>query len=202
MFETFLAKYRSALSLLLLGLLFLGVGAVGVKFWQFQDQPEIEVLGEVALEVGEGGENELVVEAAGAVIKPGVYRLPIGARVDDLLTRAGGFSAEADREWVSRNLNLAQKLTDGAKIYIPPRQGEGNGPSSVLDEAQGSGSQMVKININTASMAELDTLWGVGEATAEKIIAGRPYSRPEELLEKKIVKSNVWEKIKSAISVY
>ena len=66
-----------------------------------------------------------------------------------------------------------------------------------------AGTQVVgKININTASVSELDRLWGVGPATAEKIIGGRPYSSVEELLSKKAVKSNVYERIKDEVSVY
>ena len=59
-----------------------------------------------------------------------------------------------------------------------------------------------KINVNIASATELDRLWGVGPATAEKIINGRPYSSVEELKTKKVLKSNVYERIKDEVSVY
>lgn len=148
-------------------------------------------------------DTAIAVDVGGAVIKPGVYELKVGARINEALIAAGGLGEEADREWVERNLNLAQKVTDGQKIYIPsikdaPLQSKGTslsdykGPSFVTD----------KININTASVAELDTLWGVGEATAKKIIDNRPYGAVEELLTKKAVKNNVYEAIKDKISVY
>jgi len=86
-----------------------------------QAAPEIEILTEEK-EVGE--DRTIFVDLEGAVEKPGLYELPAGARINDLLIRAGGLSARADRDWVERNLNLAQKLADGVKIYIP-RRGEG-----------------------------------------------------------------------------
>jgi len=88
---------------------------------------------------------------------------------------------------------LAQKLTDGAKIFIPAV-----GENSQTDNQAVEG----KININTASEAALDMLWGIGPATAQKVISGRPYQKTEDLLNKKIVKTNVWEEIKDKISVY
>jgi len=86
----------------------------------------------------------------------------------------------------------------------------GNGVYSIVHTTPDAGSSaqygMVdeerKININTASEAELDMLWGIGPATAQKVISGRPYQKTEDLLNKKIVKTNVWEEIKDKISVY
>lgn len=146
-------------------------------------------------------DKEIYVDVSGAVIKPGMYQLEGGARVNDALVASGGLSSAADRDWVSKNLNLAMKLADGQKLYIPQegttlRQGyEGQGGVA--------GSSITGlINVNVASVSELDTLWGVGEATAKKIIDGRPYGSVEELLTKKVVKSNVYEEIKDEISVY
>jgi len=135
----------------------------------------------------------LVVEISGEIQKPGVYNLTSGSRINDLLIAAGGLSVNADRDWVVKNVNLAQKLTDGAKIFIPAV-----GENSQTDNQAVEG----KININTASEAELDMLWGIGPATAQKVISGRPYQKTEDLLNKKIVKTNVWEEIKDKISVY
>ena len=180
---------------LLLGIILLGLGFLGFKLFTFDSGPRVEILGEAQEETtAEGG--KITVEASGEVIKPGVYELPEGSRVNDLLVTAGGLSAMADRDWVTKNLNLAQKLADGTKIYVP------NKSIRVEDPASGGVKQGSKININAASESELDRLWGVGPATAQKIISGRPYLRIEELLEKKIVKSNVWEAIKDKISLY
>ena len=127
-----------------------------------------------------------------------MYKLESEARVNDALVVAGGLASGADRDWVSKNLNLAMKLVDGQKLYIP-EVGE-KGESGRLTE--GKDRPLSLININSASVSRLDTLWGVGEATAKKIIGGRPYGSVEELLTKKIVKTNVYEAIKDEVSVY
>ena len=145
--------------------------------------------------------SKLVADVAGAVIKPGVYELKAGARINEALIAAGGLGEAADREWVEKNLNLAAKVTDGQKIYIPSREESNTNKDSPRSTLQGL-SLKEKININTASSAELDTLWGVGEATAKKIIDNRPYGAVEELLTKKAVKNNVYEAIKDSVSVY
>lgn len=136
----------------------------------------------------------LKVDVGGAVLKPGVYELANGARVQDGFVAAGGLSSNADREYVSKNINLAAKLIDGAKIYIP-KKGE---PSY----AKASEGQATTININTASESELDKLYGVGVATAQKIISGRPYSKIEDLVEKKVLGQSAFEKIKEKVTVY
>lgn len=203
--EEFLESNKLTLGFLVLGIILIGAGLLGLKIFDFtSNQPKVEILGtteggEWKVEAGtkgrETGADKITVEAAGEVMKPGVYEMAAESRINDLLTAAGGLSAEADREWVSKNINLAQKLADGVKIYIP-KKGKGVG------EIGGVGNIGEKININTASEAELDTLWGVGPTTAKKIIEGRPYLKPEELLQKKIIKSNVWEKIKEEITTY
>lgn len=152
----------------------------------------------VIQKAGEEIQTNIYVDVGGAVEKPGVYQLQSSSRVNEALVIAGGLGEEADREWVERNLNLAAKVTDGQKIYIPSQR-----ETEKVAPLQGKGTTLRdKININTASIAELDTLWGVGPATAEKIISGRPYSNIEDLLTKKIIKSNVYETIKDKISLY
>jgi competence protein ComEA len=174
----------------------------GILSWLLvnrEKEPKMEII-----EVGqEEDKAEIWVDVAGAVEKPGVYQLSGGSRQADALTAAGGLGEKADREWVEKNINLAQKLVDGGKIYIPER-GEGETESVKVTPSQSKGVTLLtdKISINTASSAELDTLWGVGPATAEKIIQNRPYSTVEELLTKKVVKSNVYEAIKNQITVY
>lgn len=109
---------------------------------------------------------------------------------------AGGLSARADREWVAKNLNLAMKLTDGAKVYVPAFGENAGAPGS--SEALVSGT----ININTGSASELDGLPGVGPVTAQKIIDNRPYSSVQDLLSKKAVNQKVFDNIKDKISVF
>ena len=135
-------------------------------------------------------DSTLTVDVQGAVNKPGVVRLPGGSRIEDAISAAGGLSEEADQEYIRRQMNLAAKVVDGTKIYLP-YQGESN---------QSNVSNVV--NLNTASQKELESLPGIGPVTAEKIIAGRPYGTIEELMERKIIGKAVFEKIKERISVY
>lgn len=148
--------------------------------------------------------SNIVVDVEGAVVKPGTYSLNQGARVQEALVLALGLSEKADRNWVEKNLNLAAKLSDGAKIYIP-RLGEAQNSTTNVVQGVISGADVVGssalINVNNASVGELDTLPGVGPATAQKIIGNRPYATVDELLSKKSVNSKVFSQIKDKVSV-
>lgn len=185
------------------GLVLVSAGILSFLIFQ-QREPGIEILPIEAVEPG----STIFIDLEGAVLKPGLYELPSGSRVNDLLIRAGGLAAEADRIWVEKNLNLAQKLEDGVKVYIPglnETQSAQGGPPGLGEAGQIAGSSAniaSKININTASASQLDSLWGIGQARAANIIEGRPYSSLEELLERKIIPGNVYERIKEEIVVY
>lgn len=183
--EEILNKYRRQFFLAIGGLILVAVGLLSFLLTS-QKEPEIEIIS------SEENEEIIFVYLEGAVEKPGVYELPAETRLNDLLIRAGGLAAEADREWVSENLNLAQKLTDGIKIYLP-FEGE---------ETKETEEKNKKINLNKASLSQLDSLWGIGQKRAEDIIKNRPYQSIEELLTKKIIPQNVYEEIKDEISVY
>jgi competence protein ComEA len=142
----------------------------------------------------------IAVDIEGSVVKPGVYKLKTDSRIQDGLIAAGGLSAQADRNYIAKNLNLATKLSDGAKVYIP-KIGEAAGNSSLPNTSSGQTVSGL-ININSASESELDSLSGVGPVTAQKIISARPYSSIEDLLNKKIVSSKVFNQIKDKINVY
>lgn len=144
--------------------------------------------------------GQIIVDIEGAVLKPGVYKVSSSSRLQDALVAAGGLSEAADREWVSKNLNLAQKLTDGAKIYVPKT---GENVKDGINVGVGIENALKgKINVNTASIKELDGLPGVGIVTAQKIIDGRPYGTIDDLLSKKVVNSKVFEQIREKITVY
>jgi competence protein ComEA len=140
----------------------------------------------------------ITIDIEGAVLKPGVYSLPEESRVQDALIASGGLAKNADHQKLAKQLNLASKVTDGGKIYIP-FEGEdvlASSGQTVLGYAAAS-----MININAASISELDTLSGIGKVTADKIIANRPYGTVDELVSKKIVGKKVFEQIKNKISV-
>ena len=192
--EKIFEKNQYTLAVFLLGILILGLGVLGFKIFNFTSGAKVEILEEEKPANNTGTVEKIVekiiVEISGEVLKPGVYELPFGSRVNDLLTAAGGLTANANKDWVAKNLNKAAKLKDSDKIYIP----------SKLEQNIPEVSSSTKINLNTATQSELESLWGIGQATAQKIIDGRPYQRPEEILERKIIKSNVWEKIKDQVT--
>lgn len=189
-------KNKIPVTLGLAGLVLVSIGVFSVMMLQ-QKEAAIEILPVEEVSTS----STLFVDLEGAVERPGVYELPADSRINDLLIAGGGLAAEADREWVEKSLNLAQKLIDGAKIYIP-QEGE------VVTEQESrkvAGSSAViagKINVNSASASELDTLWGIGEVRAKAIIDNRPYQSIEELKTKKIIPSNVYERIKDEIAVF
>lgn len=153
---------------------------------------------------GAGGPitEKIYIDLAGAVEEPDVYQVTSGARLKDVLVLANGLSAEADRIFFARNFNLARILQDQEKIYIPSKEEVEKEIVKSASAVKGESTQNTssKININTASEAELDTLPSIGEITAQKIIENRPYNSVEELLEKKAVNKGQWEKIKELVT--
>lgn len=128
---------------------------------------------------GGGDVGVVVVHASGAVAVPGVHRLPAGARVGDLVAQAGGSTAEADLDRV----NLAAPLVDGTRVHVP-RVGEEVVPaadaarpadvgSGVAATGGVVGAPVGPISLSRASQAELESLPGVGPATAMAIIEHR-----------------------------
>lgn len=152
------------------------------------------------------------IDISGAVEKPDVYEVTPGARLKDVLVLAGGLSADADRYFFARNFNLARFVSDQEKIYIPSISEINSGlfteTSRVIDyispvetSNEITNQQNSKININQASLEELDQLPGVGPTTAKKIVDNRPYIKIEDLLNKKIINKTTFEKIKDLIEI-
>jgi competence protein ComEA len=114
-------------------------------------------------------EQRLFVHVTGAVRHPGVYRVPPWARLELAVRRAGGGTRAADLAGV----NLAAKLSDGQQVVVPARAGTGAGaPASPGASVAGVEAQG-PISLNTATLEQLDTLEGVGPATAQKILDWR-----------------------------
>lgn len=147
--------------------------------------------------------SPIYVEVNGSIQKPNVYKIKENSRLKELIETAGGLSEDADRSYFNRNFNLARKLVDGEKIYIPSLQetkletftNEKNAIQSDIKLQSGL------ININTASIDELDKLSGIGQVTAQKIIDSRPYANISDLTSKKIVGKSLFEKIKDLITI-
>jgi competence protein ComEA len=142
---------------------------------------------------------DVVVHAAGAVRSPGLYHLPVGARVDDLLRAAGGATTDADLD----RINLAAPLTDGSRVYVP-RVGEAAPPVA----SGGSGadaSSSGPLDLNTATLEQLDALPGVGPATAKAIIDARSkrgrFTSVDDLLSVRGIGPAKLEAIRDLVSV-
>jgi competence protein ComEA len=113
------------------------------------------------------GGTDVVVDVAGAVADPGVYRLPAGARVNDALQRAGGATARAEVEAI----NLAARLTDGQQIVVPAKVTGSAGVATGV--AGGSAEPTTPIGLGSATVDQLDTIEGIGPVTAQKILEFR-----------------------------
>ena len=167
--------------------------------------------------------DSIVVDIGGAVNEPGIYEITSSGRVGDILTLAGGISSSADSHWVLKHINLAQKLTDAAKIYIPFEwevyQSTNSASAAVLSfETTGlslpevslktqsstqadtlTSESTSKVSVNTASKEELDALPGIGSVYVSKIIAGRPYKDFQDLSDRSGVPQATLTKIKNDI---
>jgi len=151
--------------------------------------------------------KKIVVYVTGAVKNPGVYTLEDGLRVKDAIDMAGGTLPEADL----LRLNLAQKLNDEDKLYVPKigevpdgQPGQEN-PAGVGGTVGISSPSDGKININNASISDLDTLPGIGPATAQKIIDYRtqngPFKSIDDIKNVSGIGDKKFEEIKDKISV-
>jgi len=159
-------------------------------------QTKIDTTGQTSIIIQKnqlGGASNMV-DIGGAVRKPGVYTIETGQRIYELIDKAGGLTDDADLVYFDKNINRAQKLNDQVKIYIPFKTYE-----KLIVPFVSSSSLLVSLNSSTIS--DLESLPGVGEVTAKKIIVSRPYSTIEDLLNRKIVKTNIYEKIKPLVTL-
>ena len=185
-------KRQRIVGLLSLLLLLTGLGTLAGLALFSSENNRVEIVRDKGQGLRDEGETkiEMVVDVSGAVEKPGVYRLGQGSRIVDALAAAGGLSSEADRDFLSKTINLSQVITDGMKVYVKPI-GDDKGK---MEQTGGVGEIGEIIYINSASKEELESLWGVGEVRAEAIIAGRPYGSIEDLITRKVLPKNVVEK--------
>jgi competence protein ComEA len=148
----------------------------------------------------------VVVHVVGAVVAPGVQRLPVGARVVDAVEAAGGSTPDADLG----RINLAAALADGQQVYVL-RMGEAAPPLPVsggpggADGGAGAAGAGGLIDVNTASAAQLDELPGVGPTTAEAIVAHRdehgPFLAVDDLLDVRGIGEAKLEQLRDLVTV-
>ena len=140
----------------------------------------------------------IYVQVSGAVNHPGVYELPLGSRVFQALELAGGMTQEAQE----KSINQAQTLEDGQMIWVPTVE-----EAAALPEQQPESlaKDDGKVNLNTATKEELQTLPGIGEAKAQSIVAWREehgsFTQIEDIMKIDGIKEGVFSKIKDSVKV-
>lgn len=200
-------KYKSIIVLIFAILAIILAIVLLARLTAIQNGEEIVIESSMSQEGSIQGESKedfkeqlIYVDIQGAVNNPGVYEFSEGSIVEDALKIAGGLSGSADIEYVEKHLNRALKLTDEQKIYVPAKGEEVSieeGHSYFGNDNEDYG----KININTATIEQLDSLSGIGPAYAQRIIDERPYSTIEEIKSVKGIGSATFEKIKDKITV-
>ena len=148
----------------------------------------------------ESAEQDLItVDVKGAVKSPGIYDLPVGSRVHDAVQKAGGLTEEAD----SKSLNLAQKVSDEALVYVPTK-GEEAASQQVASGTTPSTSKEKKINLNKASLEELKQVKGLGGKRAQDIIdhreANGKFKSVDELKKVSGIGAKTIEKLKDYVT--
>ena len=149
----------------------------------------------------ESPEQDLItVDVKGAVKSPGIYDLPVGSRVHDAVQKAGGLTEEAD----SKSLNLAQKVSDEALVYVPTKGEEAASQQSASGTTP-STSKDKKVNLNKASLEELKQVKGLGGKRAQDIIdhreANGKFKSVDELKKVSGIGAKTIEKLKDHVTV-
>ena len=147
------------------------------------------------------------VDIKGEVLRPGVYEFSCESRIQEVIKKAGGFTEEADET----KINLAQKITDQMQMIVPnvnsKQEGgvtEGNSEKGNTSNTTPSNSKQGTVNINTATLEELQTIKGIGKKKAEAILQYRkehgPFRTKEDLLEVKGIGKKALEAIESQVT--
>jgi len=195
--SNWLERYRGYILITVINVIILGVVIV---FLRRPPQPEIIVTSPppTATPLPTPTPPPVQVYVSGAVTHPDVYELPTESIIKDAIEVAGGATSEADLD----RINLALPVADGQHIYVPQR-GEESPPISPPTESSSttSGQAEGKININTASQSEIETLPGIGPSRAQGIIENRPYDSIEDIQKVPGIGEVTFQKLKDLITV-
>ncbi len=147
------------------------------------------------------------VDIKGEVLRPGVYEFSCESRMQEVIKKAGGFTEEADET----KINLAQKISDQMQIIVPNLHSKQEGGVTEGKSEKGNSSHTIlsnskqeMVNINTATLEELQTIKGIGKKKAEAILQYRkehgPFRRKEDLLQVKGIGKKALEAIESQVT--
>lgn len=147
--------------------------------------------------------SELVVDVQGAVVRPGIVHLPVGSRIADAIAAAGGYGPRVAADRVGETLNLAALVKDGDQVVVPSR--DDRGPTTPTGaRASGTPGGGTPVDLNQATVAELDALPGIGPVTAAKIVAARDeqaFASVDDLRTRKILGAATFDKVKDLVVV-
>jgi competence protein ComEA len=210
LYKTAFKKYRLELILLAASLLLIFIsfflilaGTEDPKIIHAEESTAVPTPTKVA-------ERKQFVEVGGAVLSPNIYSITANTRLKEIIDRAGGLTTDADRLFFVRNFNLARIVQDQEKYYIPSYYEVSSGyyqnSPEIYENPLGNMTEnkpqtTTSISINNASVEELDSLAGVGLVTAQKIIEGRPYIKVEDLLDRKILRGDIFTNVKEKITL-
>jgi competence protein ComEA len=185
--------------------------ALGAFLLASRGEPEVSISGASGSVAGfpvdaaiGAPDGAIVVDVGGAVVRPGVYRLAAGSRIADAIAAAGGYGPRVDADAADRRLNLAAQLRDGDEVTVPSRDDAAAGLREGIPQASGATGARPLVDLNTATSEQLDTLPGIGPATAAKIIAAREEQRfrsVDDLGARHVVGSATLEKIRALVTV-
>jgi len=182
----FIYKWRTLIGGILI--LIILVGTTLLIFSPSKEKEELKIK-------GVDNEGGITIDIEGAVLKPGVYQLDKGLLIQDAINLAGGLTAEADLEKISKEINRADELKNHQKIYLPFKS----------QKTSQSSAENGKINLNYADANQLESLPGIGPAYAQKIIQYREteggFATIEEIMEISGIGEKTFEKIKDLITV-
>lgn len=188
---------------ILLCVLLLGCVLTSITAEYFTNEEPAPVISEQTQDKSK--EQLITVYVSGAVARPGLYELPAGIRAQEVVEAAGGFTEAANQEKV----NLAKKLKDGSQVNVPALKGSkkaitGTNASAGTASIGSQQKQAGLVNINTASITELDSLPGVGEVTAQRIVEYRQqhsFTRIEDIMQVKGIGEAKFNKMKDRLTV-
>jgi competence protein ComEA len=159
-------------------------------------------------EISPTAHEKIYVDLTGSVVEPKTYQVDSGTRLFQLIELAGGLSVDADKSYIQRNYNFSIVLSDQQKIHIPSVYEVRDGyfteirrvvsldaTEHITRSSTGQANETSIVSINNSNMETLKSLAGVGDVTAQRIIAGRPYQQVQDLVDKGIIKQSLLDKI-------